>query len=185
MAIHPSNRHLSICQETSWPWSYGSWIYNYLCNQCLSPLMLWVRILIRERCTTLCDKVCQWLVTGRWFSSGSPVSSTNKTDRYNITEILLKVALNTMRFQKNTESFRMILKSQRSWTTHSLNIFPQCTSICLLQFHVLFMKEPYAKSLKEIPVNFTRINRKPVYSGHTSRSQCGTTYTGFMCTLSM
>jgi hypothetical protein len=26
-------------------WSYGSWIYNYLCNQCLSPLMLWVRIL--------------------------------------------------------------------------------------------------------------------------------------------
>jgi len=25
-------------------WSYGSWIYNNLCNQCLSPLMLWVRI---------------------------------------------------------------------------------------------------------------------------------------------
>jgi len=22
----------------SWPWSYGSWIYNYLCNHCLSPL---------------------------------------------------------------------------------------------------------------------------------------------------
>jgi len=21
-----------------WPWSYGSWIYNYICNQCLSPL---------------------------------------------------------------------------------------------------------------------------------------------------
>ena len=27
-----------------WSWSYGSWIYNYLCSQCLSPLMLWVRI---------------------------------------------------------------------------------------------------------------------------------------------
>jgi hypothetical protein len=26
----------------------------------------------------LCDKVCQWLVAGRWFSSGTPVSSTNK-----------------------------------------------------------------------------------------------------------
>ena len=25
---------------TSWLWSYGSWIYNYLCNLCLSPLML-------------------------------------------------------------------------------------------------------------------------------------------------
>ena len=27
----------------SWLW-YGSWIYNYLCNQCLSPLTFWVRI---------------------------------------------------------------------------------------------------------------------------------------------
>jgi len=25
-------------------WSYGSWIYNYICNQCLSLLKLWVRI---------------------------------------------------------------------------------------------------------------------------------------------
>jgi hypothetical protein len=38
--------------------------------------------------TTLCDKVCQWL--GRAFSS------TNKTDRHDKTEILLKVALNTI-----------------------------------------------------------------------------------------
>jgi hypothetical protein len=36
-----------------WPWSYGSWIYNYLCNQCISPLMLWVQISIRARCTTI------------------------------------------------------------------------------------------------------------------------------------
>jgi hypothetical protein len=35
-------------------------------------------------------------VTGLWFSSGTPVSSTNKTDHYDITEILLKVALNTI-----------------------------------------------------------------------------------------
>jgi hypothetical protein len=39
--------------------------------------------------TTLCDKVCQWLATGRWFSPGTPVSSTNKIDRHDITEILL------------------------------------------------------------------------------------------------
>ena len=78
-------------------WSYGSWIYNYLCNQCLSPLMLWVQISIRARCTTLCDKVCQWLATGRWFSPGPPVSSTNKTDRHDITKILLKVALNPIK----------------------------------------------------------------------------------------
>ena len=34
--------------------------------------------------TTLCDKVCQCLVTGQWFSLGNPVTSTNKTDRHKI-----------------------------------------------------------------------------------------------------
>jgi len=44
----------SIYIETkglSWPWSYGNWIYNYLCNQFLSPLKLWVRTLFMARCT--------------------------------------------------------------------------------------------------------------------------------------
>jgi hypothetical protein len=83
---------------------YVSWIYNYLCNQCLSPVKLWVWISIRVGCTTLCDKVCQWLVTGRWFSLRPPVSSTNKTDLHDITEILLKVALNTIK-QTNMYKF--------------------------------------------------------------------------------
>ena len=33
---------------------------------------------------------------GRWFSPGTPVSSTNKTDGHDATEILLKVTLNTI-----------------------------------------------------------------------------------------
>ena len=37
--------------------------------------------------------VIKLLATGQWFS---PVSSTNKTDCHDITEILLKVALNTI-----------------------------------------------------------------------------------------
>ena len=36
------------------------------------------------------------LATGQWFSPSTPVSSTNKIDHHNITEILLKVALNTI-----------------------------------------------------------------------------------------
>jgi hypothetical protein len=36
--------------------------------------------------TTLCDKVCLWLAAGQWFSLGTPVSSTNKTDHHDITE---------------------------------------------------------------------------------------------------
>jgi hypothetical protein len=35
-------------------------------------------------------------VTSQWFSAGTPVSSTNKTDRHDITEILLKVPLSTI-----------------------------------------------------------------------------------------
>jgi len=61
---------------------------------------LWFRISIRARCTTLCGKVCQWLATGRWFSPGPPVSSTNKTNLHYLTEILLKVALNTIKQTK-------------------------------------------------------------------------------------
>ena len=38
--------------------------------------------------TTLCDTVHQWLVAGLWFSQGTIVSSTNKTDVHDITEIL-------------------------------------------------------------------------------------------------
>jgi hypothetical protein len=59
---------------------------TYISNQFLSQLMLWVRISTRTRCTTLCDKVCQWLATGRWFSPVPPVSFTNTTDRHDITE---------------------------------------------------------------------------------------------------
>ena len=46
--------------------------------------------------TTLCDKVCQWLATGRWFSPILQFSSTVKTVRHNITDILMTVALNTI-----------------------------------------------------------------------------------------
>jgi hypothetical protein len=43
--------------------------------------------------TTLCDKVCQLLATGWWFSM---VSFTNKTDHHDIILILLNVVLNTI-----------------------------------------------------------------------------------------
>ena len=57
--------------------------------------------------TTLCDRVCQWLATGWWFISPcTPVSSTNKTDRNNITEILLKVVLNTITLTRTCEKYR-------------------------------------------------------------------------------
>jgi hypothetical protein len=35
------------------------------------------------------------LAHGRWFSPGTPASSTTKTDHHDIAEILLKVVLST------------------------------------------------------------------------------------------
>ena len=53
----------------------------------------------KKGCTRLAaasDNVYQLLVHGQWFSPGIPASSTTKTDRHNIADILLNVALNTM-----------------------------------------------------------------------------------------
>ena len=46
------------------------------------------------------DKVYQLLAHGRWFSPGTLASSTTKTGHHDITEILLKVALNTIKQTK-------------------------------------------------------------------------------------
>ena len=58
---------------------------------------------------TLCDKVCQRVATGRWISPGTLVSSTNKTDRHNITEISLKVALNTIVITYHTTKWYIVI----------------------------------------------------------------------------
>jgi hypothetical protein len=67
--------------------------------------MAWVRARIcklQKGCTRLSaasDKVCLLLVHGRWFSPVTPASSTTKTGRHAIAEILLKVALNIKKNQ--------------------------------------------------------------------------------------
>ena len=60
--------------------------------------------------TSLCDKVCQWLEAGRWFSLGTPVSPTDKT------EILLKVVLSII---------TVIISSWRFFDC-ALELFRQC-----------------------------------------------------------
>jgi hypothetical protein len=48
------------------------------------------------------------LAHGRWFSPGTPASSTTKTGRHDIAEILLKVVLNTKN-KKKIKKNRMTL----------------------------------------------------------------------------
>jgi len=52
--IKGSNRKkwvFCVLKGPTWSLSYGSWIYNYLCNQCWSPLKLWILIPLMVRCT--------------------------------------------------------------------------------------------------------------------------------------
>jgi hypothetical protein len=59
----------------------------------------WVRARLcklQKGCTRLATQVIKftsYLAHVRWFSPGTPVSSTTKTGRYDIAEILLKMAL--------------------------------------------------------------------------------------------
>ena len=58
-------------------------------------------------------EVYKWFAIGQWFSPGPPVSSTNKTDPHDIPEILLKVALGTIKQtnkQTNKQSEQLVAK---------------------------------------------------------------------------
>ena len=68
----------------------------------------------KKGCTLLAvasNKVYQLLSQGRWFSLGTPASSTTKTGHHDIAKILLKVAL------KHQKSNQIIKKNhQVDWT---------------------------------------------------------------------
>jgi hypothetical protein len=59
-------------------------------------MIVWLDLQLPMQSVPITTNVDQWLATGQWFSPGTPVFSTNKTDYHNIAEILLKVALNTV-----------------------------------------------------------------------------------------
>jgi hypothetical protein len=65
---------------------------------------------LQKRCirlATACDKVYQLLAHGRWLSPSTPASSTTKTGRHDIAEILLKVTLNTINQINQIKMYRL------------------------------------------------------------------------------
>ena len=82
------------------------------------------RLYVEEKKLKLYKNIGQWLTTGQWFSRGTLVSSTNKTDCHNITEILLKVVLNN----KNTIFILCVTQLQVSWNSRKwkqITMLPQ------------------------------------------------------------
>jgi hypothetical protein len=96
----------------SYAWKYDSAVF-FLVISCQCESRSWLGVLD----TTLCDKVCQWPMAGRLFSSGSPVSSTNKSDLHDIAEILLghwqtlshNVVSSTPRHERDSNSEREVV----------------------------------------------------------------------------
>jgi hypothetical protein len=78
---------LNLPNNSYKPITSTAWVRARLCN-------------LQKGCPRLAaasDKVYQFLAHGRWFSPGTPSSSTTKTGRHDIAEILLKVALKHQR----------------------------------------------------------------------------------------
>ena len=76
----------------------------------------------KKWCTRLAaasDKVYQLLAHARWFSPVTPASSTTKTGRHDITEVLLKVALSTI---KQTNMIRTRTKNDNHYNIEMVNI---------------------------------------------------------------
>jgi len=59
---------LENIEEPSWLWSHCSWIYNYLCNQCISRCELDCRSgeVYSIQHYAIMDNVCLWLGTGQF-----------------------------------------------------------------------------------------------------------------------
>ena len=103
----------------------GSVSYVVESNSSYKPITntAWVRARLcklQKGCTRLTaasDKVYQLLAHGRWFSPGTPASSTTKTGRHDIlvAEILLKVALKHQNSKSNHWSFACMKGNDLCW----------------------------------------------------------------------
>ena len=120
---------------------------------------------LQKGCTRLArasDKDYQLLAHGRWFSPGTPASSTIKTGRHDIAEILLKVALNTKNQSINQSIFfcdlkKMLIRS-RSLIRISFKISLVSHDLSYLTVIVLVGIHSFARNVKQAPKRNTHIS---------------------------
>ena len=103
--------HSQIVLGPSWSSSYGSWNYNYLCNQYLSPLKLYVHVKMYSIQHYVIKFVSDLRQVGGFRRVLMFPPPIKKTDRHEITYILLKVALNTITLTLSTHLHTNLLYS--------------------------------------------------------------------------
>ena len=104
---------------------------NFICT--LHAFCLFIWYLYSKGCTRLAaasDKVYQLLAHGQWFFPGTPASSTTKTGRHDIAEILLKVALKHKKSKSNQRISYMYMH-YNLFIIHALKLYYTC-----LFFHI-------------------------------------------------
>jgi len=110
----------------------------------------------KKGCTRLAvasDKVYQLLAHGRWFSLGTPASSTTKTGCHDIAEILLKVALRHNKTNKSKSSYFIYGENSKMWefrnnTRMWKRLFP-------VYNHNKISYDPLGESKKNIDIKFS------------------------------
>ena len=126
----------------SWLWSYGS--YNDLFN-------LHQSLLYMVRCTRY--NIMRLSLSVTWGRS-VVFSATNKTDSYDITEILLKVALNTITLTILFICWNWSIKGLKMMLTHNVCYFLNILLICvgsIVSFLLTFkVKDPSVVSVPSL-----------------------------------
>ena len=109
---------------------------------------------VNYKITAANDEVYQLLVHGRWFSPGTPASSTTKTGCHDIAEILLKVALkHSQKKHKKTKT------CQFDWNT-------MCNTT-LNNFSILALWSMYWWTKSEYMVETTNLPKKSITVSET------------------
>ena len=97
---------------------------------------------LQKRCTlhaAASDKVYQLLAHDRWFSPSTPTSSTTKTGRHDIVEILLKMALNTINHKIKSTQSTYILWIMFTVRSHQFFGYQSIRSISKISFMSYFI----------------------------------------------
>jgi hypothetical protein len=96
-------------------WAYCSWIYNYLCNQCLPPLTLRGRISLMARCTRY--NIMWWSLSVTWYNI---MWSSLSVTWYNIMWLSLSVTWFNIMWSSLSVTWYNIMWSSLSVTWYNI-----------------------------------------------------------------